>query len=689
MATNAPYYQMRAGQFITAPNSTNAAPQQFVPQDADYDLPVAAVMESHEHHHPSFYEEHPVRHASADTPGNTLEENHNLAELLEAATTAAGQATQVMNTDVAVAVLQGASKRKRGSSFPPNDAAGLNTQGCEVLSAKRRRVDVHIDAQEDDANDNDNEDRVRGHSETVNVPPCGESPLDDARAAGVHSAAALFRRSAEKTSRKYTRPPMSKLFMSLQLSPENFLQLQAHAKTYMLDSTHPERQNCVGNRGKGDTDMVKLRLFNCVRDFLDDGVGDQFFGEHVEKQGEAEAFEAARALGEEKMPSVGEKLLWPRDGNKIISLVTPLMRRMVTNERQRMYAIETRKGGAKKKDTEGSVDTTTQHDSVSNGLGSAVDQTSQPVFDSSLAQAQPQLSQPESPLTAISVTSGQLAYTQPPTTPRKSSNAAERICRTTSVPTQIFDYGPELNLPLPRNDPAEPCLNRINIFLTLASNGTKQGVRLLEKRIFTAQPDHLMFTPWNILIHESIVLVKKATMMYPELRWKRVSPTDHTQHHVVSDENLRGLAVAANALQTEQADPDVGLVSDVHSPCLGAGANPSDRQYLDDSKRETSSHGRLPLLDFDAIRSAALDSDVAEMWFPRFGVKTLGPEGWRAIANAGDWHRVLLEHAFAYWADGTCNVIVELEDIPVQGVGSRGEKERGIVEPVDDLSSGI
>jgi hypothetical protein len=152
---------------------------------------------------------------------------------------------------------------------------------------------------------------------------------------------------------------MSKLFMSLQLSPENFLHLQAQAKAYMLDPAHPERQKCVGNRGKGDTDIVKLRLFNCVRDFLADGVGEKFFGEDVEKPAEMEAIEAARALGEHEVTTDG-KLTWPRDGNKIISLVTPLLRRMVTNERQRMYAIETRKGGGKKK--EGSADIARNHD---------------------------------------------------------------------------------------------------------------------------------------------------------------------------------------------------------------------------------------------------------------------------------------------------------------------------------------
>lgn len=178
---------------------------------------------------------------------------------------------------------------------------------------------------------------------------------------------------------------MSKLFMSLQLSPENFLQLQAQAKTYMLDSTHPERQNCVGSRGKGDNmDMVKLRLFNCVRDFLNDGSGEQFFGEHVDNPDEKEAMEAARALGEDKIPNYKERLVWPRDGGKIIHLVTPLMRRMVTNERQRQYAIETRKGGTKKKGRESSIDDATQPPNSPSTHN--IEQQLQSAFDPNLIQ---------------------------------------------------------------------------------------------------------------------------------------------------------------------------------------------------------------------------------------------------------------------------------------------------------------
>ncbi|KAK2740367.1 hypothetical protein FQN57_006107 [Myotisia sp. PD_48] len=172
-------------------------------------------------------------------------------------------------------------------------------------------------------------DRNEGAGNTLDIremPP--QRAISDARAAGVHSAVALFRQPSA-TSKKYTRPPMSKMFTSLELSPENFLHLQAAAKAYMLDDNYPDRRECVGQRGRGDSEMVKLRLWNCVRDFLErEGNGMRFFGEHVVNEG----------MGPRNM-------IWPRDDQKIISLVMPLLRRMVTNERQRQYAIETRKGG--------------------------------------------------------------------------------------------------------------------------------------------------------------------------------------------------------------------------------------------------------------------------------------------------------------------------------------------------------
>lgn len=72
---------------------------------------------------------------------------------------------------------------------------------------------------------------------------------------------------------------MSKIFTSLELTPEQFLHLQGAAKTYMLDENYPERSQSVGTKSRGDADMIKLKLFECVRCFLEDeGWGERCFG---------------------------------------------------------------------------------------------------------------------------------------------------------------------------------------------------------------------------------------------------------------------------------------------------------------------------------------------------------------------------------------------------------------------------
>lgn len=383
MAANAPYYQRRPGQSVSTSNTTNASPSQFILEEDEYDLPTTVAVSPHDQQRSSTYSEHTT---CEEARFDTMDENHNLVELLEAAATAAGQATQTSNTDHKIVVSSAeSSKRQKRLYSPTNDDAEPASRPADTSMEKRRRVEVLTDPRL----------QPNGHNDQAGSGDCGalpstESHMHDVRATGVHSAVALFRSSYERTPRKSTRPPMSKLFISLQLSPENFLQLQAQAKAYMLDTKHPERQNCVGNRGKGDTDMVKLRLFNCVREFLDTGIGERYFGEHVEKPGDREVSETARALGEETGLVTKDRLTWPQDGNKIIGLVTPLMRRMVTNERQRMYAIETRKGGGRKTDKESSTEAAMPQDRSAIHLKTLGQPTEdQPcTFDPTLRQAQ-------------------------------------------------------------------------------------------------------------------------------------------------------------------------------------------------------------------------------------------------------------------------------------------------------------
>lgn len=342
MPANAPYYARRFND--TACPTNHAYPLPVLRDDhGELSSPIDIAQSDIPPHSPSRVK-HPARPPSAENP---YEETHNFEDLLVAAHTAAArQAARKMSAEQiewTAPTVSGKLKRARVSRSPLSEVTPADKDSI----TKRQRVGILTESQFH----SDEQDAPMRKSQSGS-----ECLLENARAVGVHSAAALFRRTTDRKSRKYTRPPMSKLFMSLQLTPENFLQLQSQAKTYMLDPAHPERQNCVGNRGKGDTEMVKLRLFNCVHDFLGDGAGVTFFGEQVEKPGYMETFDAARALGEDNVPVPEDRLTWPRDGNKIISLVTPLMRRMVTNERQRQYAIETRKGGTKKRDGDSHVE---------------------------------------------------------------------------------------------------------------------------------------------------------------------------------------------------------------------------------------------------------------------------------------------------------------------------------------------
>ena len=145
--------------------------------------------------------------------------------------------------------------------------------------------------------------------------------------AAATSAAAIFRQPST-SNRKYTRPPIGRLYSSLELPPESFVRLQTAAKDFMLDENHPDRLDTIGQRGRGDTDLVRLKLWNIAKEFLDDlGNGLKFFGDHVPSV--------------EGQPS--RTMIWPQNAEQIIKACVPVLRRMVTNERQRRYAMQTRK----------------------------------------------------------------------------------------------------------------------------------------------------------------------------------------------------------------------------------------------------------------------------------------------------------------------------------------------------------
>ncbi|KAH7418182.1 hypothetical protein BKA64DRAFT_190817 [Cadophora sp. MPI-SDFR-AT-0126] len=287
----------------------------------------AALLESLASYEPP---QSPVVGSRASAASN---DHDHFESLLQAAATAEGvDAAEEDRSQRSFDPFEKNNKRKRNEQDEAHQPDSESSMLVRDASKRRKKVP------EEDADQLALERELWGPEEgenegSMSTPERHISPVPtaDARAVGLHSATALFRRPST-ASKKYTRAPMSKLFTSLELTAEQFLSLQSAAKAYMLDPNHPERGDCVGSRGRGDTDMVKLKLFACVKSFLEDeGWG-------------------ARCFTEEIIGGKLRKLKWPQMKNKIISLVTPLMRRMVTNERQRLYALETRQEKRSKSD---------------------------------------------------------------------------------------------------------------------------------------------------------------------------------------------------------------------------------------------------------------------------------------------------------------------------------------------------
>ncbi|KAL1303924.1 hypothetical protein AAFC00_000377 [Neodothiora populina] len=380
MASNGPYYQ-------PVPPEQNASDDfklsqglldyaALAPPASMYPDPNQTQMDAGYHHTQQQLVENEVEdHAQlqglveAATSAAAQEQIRQRAQLPQLPQFAAHEEPHIDSSEQELAsLLQRDATRpngKRKRSHPDETDADPELSLDSVLSDRPKRQKRTTLASSESQNQEGHV-SLRQHSNPI------ESPHHlDARAAGVHSAAALFRPPSD-SSKKYTRPPMSKLFASLELSPENFLYLQAAAKQFMLDPEYPQRQACVGNRGKGDSDMVKLRLHHCVREFLEqDGWGEKYFGENAPPPDD----------GGNPSESHRRKFLWPHDKDRIIALCTPLLRRMVTNERQRQYAVESRKVG--KTDNKNDVDNTQENDANSHGQSN---DSAQQNFDPRLAQ---------------------------------------------------------------------------------------------------------------------------------------------------------------------------------------------------------------------------------------------------------------------------------------------------------------
>ncbi|OCL13506.1 hypothetical protein AOQ84DRAFT_105993 [Glonium stellatum] len=654
MTANAPYYQLRGHSYQNGLNGHSYGP----PEDEEYGLstsvaPTAPMYpDSTQSHNPmDAYDNQNSQHP----PDPHLEGTHQLAELLEAANSAAGQAqvapepganrsggtgsrrtTRSSGQGLGPAYAQPLSKGKRKRASTPQkdemETGDTGQSGENGPSPRNKRV-KHSSGNPSQDPDLAESNQHRQDAPTESPEFANSSPnafsgsVTDARAAGVHSAAALFRRPSGNTAKKYTRPPMSKLFMSLQLSPENFLHLQAQAKTYMLDPEHPERQNCVGNRGKGDTDMVKLRLFNCVRDFLSDGVGERFFGENVEKPGERDAAEAARALGEgEDVATEGRKWVWPRDGNKIVSLVTPLLRRMVTNERQRMYAIETRKGGAKKT-KEGSAET--GQDGEFGELRSF--------------EGHGEMSQIQTPLDPALTPSLSLPLSSQ-SHPTSIVSSTHQHQQADSLSQNIHHNSTNMNSSssmsgVPTNQDLPLYSNVLSVVLT------KNNVKLLPRLEIPSASN----SPYHNLSYQG--LKDTVRILLERLASTQSQPQPHSTPIKTDSADpalLRGLAVAAAGLDTSESNAPGQSNSD-----STVGSHPKSTP----TEAISATEDAKPAVESGTAQAQPI---TAPPQLPQVDVRALTGSGLVLVRDADEWDAIRQQVARAVWMEGRLMVVVEV-----------------------------
>ena len=281
------------------------------------------------------------------------------------------------------------------------------------------------------------------------------------------------------------------------------------------------------------------------------------------------------------------------------------MRRMVTNERQRLYAIDTRKGG-KKVEKDSSVEVGIHRNSPGAPTHSAdVEQHLQTALDPILQRS-----------ASVQKFSSSISTTTP--TQECSSDTT-----TPPAPNPSIIPSPASTLAALTDESAEPHLSHINIFLTYTPGSTKQSIKLDEKRISTTRPAHLTFYNYNAFVEQVSSMVKQAELRHPSLKNPKTARKSMGEGNQNENENLRGLAAAANALQPDKNDQQPQL----YIPTYNASS--------------------------------------------RYTIKTISPTGWQAIDNAKTWYHILTERAFATWADGVCNIIVELSSSQLQGATKR------------------
>ncbi len=198
--------------------------------------------------------------------------------------------------------------------------------------------------------------------------------------------------------------------------------------------------------------------------------------------------------------------------------------------------------------------------------------------------------------------------------------------------------------------------------MILAACGTRPEIKLEETRITLQSAEkHLACYAWDKFLEHVLVMLNRAEAKYLDDQASPATPA-----------NLRGLAAAANALSITDTNKASSTVYSVSPPSperipKEGGTNNSnegpDAEMTASSPAPTSPTYPLASAS-DKDLPSGTNGEPESKPRPHYIIKTVGPEGWKVVANARDWHDMLMQKAFAIWADGTCNVVVELVDLP-------------------------
>ncbi|KAF2095642.1 hypothetical protein NA57DRAFT_59628 [Rhizodiscina lignyota] len=469
--------------------------------------------------------------------------------------------------------------------------------------------------------------------------PIPQSPtlITTARAAGVFGTTALFRN--HDTHKKSKRPSTAKLYSSLRLTPENFVHLQAAAKSYMLDPTHPERQECVGRRelrGKGEKDepdMVKLKLFDCVKGFLEVGAGEVYFpGPIVEESGGVTNGEVNE-----------ERWVWPRDANQIVSLMTPLMRRMVANERQRLYAVEVRKSGVHKGGRAQSerADGGNSNDVDEPEMWSDHQQTLDPSLDTAPSQQQPLRPQPQ--IQASKATGAGTAATDisqmltPPPLPNVKSNVLQFIFIRGQTPLLRFDW------PNPSHSP----LHSHMTFQKLAQTVLEHVDHIRSTGDFSGPAEYS----------------KKALPSVELARQEARAALRAAESTASGVQQSIEQAISIPSADAENVDED-STTEPVFDATVDEDPGERLRRELElqmeqrtENSRESLSPGHLPMSD---VQDLGAEYSSRTFDDARVDVKAFSPSGLVSILSESEWESAKTDVAEAVWLEGCLRVVVEV-----------------------------